>query len=166
MQWVWSIVQLIKGCTMAEVWCTGPYQWSLIVQILSISPTPGFLSPSNSHDMAGCDTAASFKQEIYSAFKSEFRVIPTAVAGSSLYPLHVIVIILFGFWIDVLTSWFMNRMHSQRKYSYKSLGLFDLQWVSINSVRQPAFEDIGGNFLNLSELLHSLMVPYIIDKSA
>ena len=82
---------------MAEVRCTGPDQWSLIVQILSISPTPGFLSPSNSHDMAGCDTAASFIQEIYSAFKSEFRVIPTAVAGSSLYPLHVIVIILFGF---------------------------------------------------------------------
>ena len=58
----------------------------------------------------------------------------------------------------------MNRMHSKGKYSYKPLGLFGLHWVSINGVRQPAFEDIGGDFFNLSELLHSLMVQYIDKK--
>ena len=40
-----------------------------------------------------------------------------------------------------------------------------MQWVSINGVRQPAFKDIGGDFFNLSELLHSLMVRYIDNKT-
>ena len=39
-----------------------------------------------------------------------------------------------------------------------------MQWVSINGVRQPAFEDIGGDFFNLSELWHSLMVQHIDKK--
>ena len=55
-------------------------------------------------------------------FKTKLPVNLTAVAVDwviSVHPLHVNYTTGFE-----LTSWFLNRMHSTGKYSYKSLGLF------------------------------------------
>ena len=103
-------------------------------------------------------------------FKTKLPVILTECSsrlGSSLYSLHVNVIMLVGVWIDVLiqAGLWIRCTHNESTVT-SHLVCLGMQWVSINGVRQPAFKDIGGDFFNLSELLHSLMVPYIIDKSA
>ena len=102
-------------------------------------------------------------------FKTKLPVILTECSsrlGSSLYSLHVNVIMLVGVWIDVLiqAGLWIRCTHNESTVT-SHLVCLGMQWVSINGVRQPAFKDIGGDFFNLSELLHSLMVRYI-DKNA